>query len=136
MELILAITIGILHEQQLGGVGDIGTAVLRPDASGDEQSLIKHRAFVRFAIAISVFENQDLIALGLSGFDVGIDGTARDPQTTARIPCHLDGLAHHRFTGEKVDLEAIGQAEGLLLFRGIRRGDLTQIALRQDEVSE
>ena len=107
----LAVTVSILHEQQFSGVRHVDPAVLRPDAGGDEQTLIKDGAFVGLAVVVGVLDDENPVSLTLTWLDVRIDGAAGDPQSALCIPCHLDGLGHHWFGSKQVDLHAIGDLE-------------------------
>ena len=95
-----------LRWTQLGAVGDVGAAVARLDAGGDQQAVGEDGRLVGLAVAVGVFEDDDLVVGLLARLDLRIDLAARDPEPALRVEVHLDRLGQQRVGGEQVDLEA------------------------------
>ena len=57
----LAVAVGVLEVEQLGAVGDVGAAVARLDAGGDQQAVGEDGGLVGLAVAVGVFEDEDLV---------------------------------------------------------------------------
>ena len=54
----LAVAVGVLEVEQLGAVGDVGPAVARLDAGGDQQAVGEDGGLVGLAVAVGVFEDR------------------------------------------------------------------------------
>ena len=119
----LAVAVGVLEVEQFGAVGDIGAAVARLDAGGDQQAVGEDRGLVGLAVAVGVFEDEDLVVGLLPRLDLGIDLRAGDPEPPRGVEIHLDRLGEQRVGGEQVDLEAVGHLERLPLDLGVGIGD-------------
>ncbi len=101
--------------KQVGAVGDVDAAVAGLEAGGDQQAVGEDRHLVGLAGALGVFEDDDLVVRFLAGLDLRIDLAAGDPEPAGRVEVHLDRLGQQRVGGEEVDLEALGELQGLAL---------------------
>ena len=79
---------------------------------------------VGLAVAVRVFEDDDLVVRLLPGLDLRIDLAAGHPQPALRVPVHLDRLGEQRIGGEEVDLEARRDDERLAFDLRIGIGNL------------
>lgn len=114
-----AIAIGVLQVDELGGFRDVDSPIAKLESHGDEEAFGEAVELVSAAVAIGVFANEDVVTRTKAGCDVRIGGNADDPEPAAVVPAHLYGL-HDAigFAGEEVDLEAIGNFEGVHLILG------------------
>ena len=110
--------------EQLGAVGDVGAAVAGLDAGGDEQAVGEDGRLVGLAVAVGVFEDEDLVVRLLARLDLRVDLARRDPEPALRVEVHLDRLGEQRVGGEEVDLEPRRDDERLALELRVGVGDL------------
>src|SRR4051812_32392748 len=69
------------------------------------------RAFVSFAVAVGVFENEDGVAGARRGRALGIAGPDADPQAAFGVPVHLhrlDQFGPLLFAGEEIYFRVLG----------------------------
>ncbi len=97
--------------QEVGVVGDVDAAVAGFEAGRDEQAVGEHGCLVGFAHTLGVFEDDDLVVLLGTRFDLRVRFAARDPQPALGVEVHLDRLGEQRVGGEQVDLEAVSDLE-------------------------
>ena len=92
----------------------------RPDAAeaaldaGEHLDLVREDgAFVELPVVVGVLEDQDAVAqVEVEAlFAVGIGIVLGDPQSSAFVPAHRDGLTDIRFGGEERGLEALGEVQ-------------------------
>ena len=76
----LAVAVGVRQVQQVGAVGDVDAAVAGLDAGGNEQAVGEDGGLVGLAVAVGVFEDDDLVVGLLARLDLRIDLAARDPE--------------------------------------------------------
>src|SRR3954471_8476144 len=98
----LAVAVGVGKMQQVGAVDDVHAAIARRQSCRDQQSLGKDGGFVGLAVAVSVFEDDDLVVLLLAWLDLRIRFTARDPETALRIEIDLDRLGKYWIGGKEI----------------------------------
>ncbi len=110
----LAVAIGVLEVEQLGGLADVAGPVALGrehgrDAGGDEQAVGKDGALLGLAVVVGVFEDEDFVERVLPGRDLRIHRAARDPQAALRVPVHLRGFREERVLGPEGNFESIGE---------------------------
>src|SRR5262249_13314165 len=77
---------------ELGAVGDIGAAVAGFDAGGDQQAVRENGRLVGLAVAVGVFEDDDLVVGDLARLDLRVDLAGGNPQPALGVEVHLDRL--------------------------------------------
>lgn len=109
---VVAVLIG--YEGEGAGVEDPGAAVAVFDGGEVGAVFPEHFAFVVFAVAVGVFEDEDAVAEGgvpaVGVFGVGV--VFGDPEAAACVPGHGDGLLDIGFGGEDEAFEAGGELHG------------------------
>ena len=109
MHVRLVVAVGVLQEREVRLLGDIHAAVTELERQRDVQVVGEHGRFVGPAVAVGVFENDQLVVRLVAGIDVRIRRRATDPQPAARIPTHLNRIGDVGklfFAGEQVHLES------------------------------
>ena len=110
----------VLEEEQMRRLPEEHAAVAEQDARRETEAVGEDRDFVRATVAIGVFENLDAVAALLAGLRAErILVKLHDPQPTALVPRHRDGVHDLRLAGEEANFEARWQRE--LLLRLLRR---------------
>ena len=89
-----------------------------------EQPLGKEGRSIGASVLIRVFQDNDAIIGALPRLGMGIDRAARYPETSARVPIHVDRLVDHGIGGEQIDFKAVRNLEGLLFRRHVGFRDL------------
>ncbi len=125
----LAVAVGVFHEQQLGGVGDVRSVAGRKDAGRYQQAVGEDGRLVGLAISRRVFENDDLVVRDLARLELRIDAARRDPQPASRIPVRVNRFRNVGIGREQVDLEPFSDLELLQLLHRIGIGNVRQIPL-------
>jgi len=114
---------------QLGAVGHVGAAVARLDAGGDQQTRREDRGLFGGAVAVGVFEHQDLVVDFLPRLDVRVDLVAGDPQAPLGIEIDVDRLGQQRIGGIEIHLQAFAELERAAFELGVGIGDDLELAL-------
>jgi hypothetical protein len=113
------IAVGILEEEEVRGLADVGSAVPEEDAGGEVESIGPDVDFIGLAIVVGIFEDFDAVARLLAvGCAHGVFVEFDDPESAAFVPGHGDGVGDHGFGGEEADFEARGCGEFGLGFGG------------------
>ena len=103
------IAIGIFKEQEIGLMANEESTVPEFKTGRNMKPVCKDFAFVRFAIAIGIFEDEDFIIHFFFGFPMGIRGHYSNPKAAPGIKSHLYGLCKFReffFRCEEFNLQA------------------------------
>src|SRR5206468_4078274 len=116
-----------VHE--IGAVGDVGTAVAWIDAGGDEESVGEHGRLVGAALALAVFEDNNLVVRLLPRLDLWIDLAGGDPQTARGIKIHLNRLGQEGIGGEEIHFEPVSDLKRPAFNLGIGIGNGSEVAL-------
>src|SRR5262249_21153150 len=109
---------------KFGTIGDVCPAVTRLDTCGNQQPVGEDGGLVRLAVAVGIFEDNDLVVGNLPRLDLRVDLAGGDPQAALGVEVHLNRLGEERVGGEEVDLEPFGEDEALALQFRIGVGDL------------
>src|SRR5262249_39558916 len=67
-----AFAVGVAEMEEVGAGGDVDAAIARFDASRDKQAVGEDGCLVGAAFAVGVFEDDDLVVLGLAGLDLWV----------------------------------------------------------------
>ncbi len=108
------VAVGVAEEEEFGAVAEVTPAAVgeRFDAGGNHQAVGEDSRLVTAAVAIGVFEDENLVVRFLARFDLRVDGAADDPEAAAGVESHLDRFDDSvGFGSEEVDLESIGDRE-------------------------
>ena len=125
----LAVPVSVLEIKQLMAGSDVTTPLaIGQHAGGNQKTVGEHRRFVRLAVPVGVFENDNGIGGGLAGFDLGIDLGTGHPQSALGVPVDFDRLVQLGVFRPQTHLEAIGDFEAgdrlAVEMRGWRRACL------------
>ena len=85
--------------------------------------------FVGMARVMRVFEDDDFVVRPLAGKNLRIDFAGGEPEAAAGIEIHLDRLGQHRVGGPKLDVETVGDLQGLALELGVGGRDVFDFLL-------
>src|SRR6187551_3835905 len=119
----LAIAIGILEEGHAGLLAAVDAAIAKLEAERDVQAGGEDGALVGLAVMVGVLKDDDLVVGLLSWSHLRIRRGAGNPQASAGVPAHLDGLCHFRkllLAREEIYLEARIHTEGGEFTFGLR----------------
>ena len=115
----LAVTVGVLEEEQLVGGPHVNAAIAEFKPEGHVELVVEHGGPIGSAVMVGVFEDDDAIARGLTGANLGITGGGGDPESTVAVEADLGGLDHAvGFAGEEADGVAHGRFQGRQFFGG------------------
>ena len=119
------IAVGVAEVKQFGALGDVESSVAEFDPAGHEEALDEFVELVRFAVAVGVLADEDVVIGLFSRLDLRVARGAGDPETAAFVPADLDGLddpvglGGKKIHGKSVeDLERGELFVGRLRFRG------------------
>ena len=94
------------HEPQIRRLHHEHAVLVKREAGRAVEIVEEGRAFVRFAVAVGVLENEQLVAVFAQGLALGIVLPRGDPQAAFRVPRHLHGVREFGeffLVGEKRD---------------------------------
>ena len=128
-----AVARGVFEEDDLGGVGDVSTAIGGKDCSGDVKVVGKDSGLVGFAIVVGVLEDEDAVVFFGPRDDVGIHSAGDEPEAALRVEVHLHWLCDHGIGSEELDLHPFGEVEGGFLLYRIRIRDVFEPALGEND---
>ena len=103
----IAVLVG--EVQQFGAIGDVRPAVARFDAGRNQQAVGEDVRLVGPAVAVGVFEHDDLVVGRLARLDLRIGLARGDPEPPLRIKVHLDRLRQQRIGGVEIDLQPLAE---------------------------
>lgn len=127
----LAVAIGVGDVDQFGTVGDVGPSVTRFDAGRNQEAVGEDAGIFGDAVAVIVLEDDDFVVGFGPDWNLRIDPGTGDPEPPGGIEIHLDGLGEEGIGGVEVDLEPIGDGEGLPFEFRIGDGDVFQFPLSE-----
>ena len=91
---------------------DVSAEVTEREPRRHVESIGENRGFVGTAVAIGVFENDELVVGNLAGLELGVSQGAQDPEPAAGIPLHRDGIGDAEcFVGEQAHLKVLVNLE-------------------------
>ena len=124
----LGMIIAIFVDQmdKLSGAADIGAIGNRHHRIRQQQSLGEEGRAIGATVVIRVFQDNDAVIGGAPWLVMGIGGAARDPETSPRVPIHIDRLVDHGIGGEEVDFKAVSNREGFQFLRHVRLRDFVR----------
>src|ERR1041384_5830077 len=106
------ISIGISEVQQLRTTANVKTAVAVLQTRRHQQAISENCGFIRVAIAVRVFQNDDFIIRHLARLELRVDSAASDPKPSSWIESHLDRFYDAVSFGRKQPgFETIAQLE-------------------------
>ena len=112
------VAVGILEEENVGGLGDVATAVSQLDPGRHVETVGEDGGLVGLAVAVGILEYDDLVVGHLARLQLGIGPGTGHPKASAGIPSHVNGVGQHGLLGEEVHLVPRQQLEvGLLDLR-------------------
>ena len=109
----LVVAVGVLQEHQVGRLGDQDAAVGELEAGRAMQAVGEDDPLVGLAVAVGVFEDQELVVHFLLGLPVRVGRPAGDPEAALGVERHLHRLGQLGkllLGGEQVDLEVLADA--------------------------
>ena len=107
----LVVAVGVLEEHEVGGLGDEHAAVAELEAGRAVQVVGEDGHLVGLAVAVGVFEDQELVVHLLLGLPVRIGRPDGDPEPALGVERHLHRLGQLGellLRGEQVDLHPLG----------------------------
>ena len=113
----LAGPLGVLEEEDVGRVGHPDAAVAEVEAGGDVEAVGEDRDLVERAVAVGVFEDFNTIFTRPGG-GARVFEALRDPEASAFVEGHGDGVDDIRLAGDEFDGEAVGDGH---FFDGVLR---------------
>ena len=102
-------------------MGDVDAIGSKGEAEWEVEVLGEDGAFVSLAVAVGVFEDEDLVVGSNTGQGVWVGGHGGYPKSAGGIKVDGDGVAEFGevfFGGEEVDLEAFSDFELGAFFGG------------------
>ena len=118
----LAVAVGVLEEEHVGGLRHDQAAVDVAEARRDAQVVGEERDLVGLAVAVGVLDDRDPVApLALRLHLVGVVDRLGDVQPAEVVPGHRDRLVDLRLGDEQLRLEPGRQGEVLLRLVGRER---------------
>ena len=109
-EISLVIAVGVFQEDEVRLLRDVEPAVGDLEAGRQMEAIGEHRLLVGFAVAIGVFEDQDLVIDGHAGQVLWVAGHRGDPEPALRVERHLHRvgkLGKLDLRGEAIHLVAL-----------------------------
>ena len=103
-----AITVGIANEPKIGGLHDEDAVLEKLESGGAIQAVEERGAFVGFAVAVGILEDNELVLDGGGGGELGRPGPDGDPEAALGVPGELEGFGEFGeflFAGEDVGFE-------------------------------
>ena len=116
----LVVAVGVLEEHQVGRLGDQDAAVGELEPGRAVQAVGEDGLLVGLAVAVGVFEDQELVVHLLLGLPVRVGRPAGDPEPALGVERHLHRLGQLGellLGGEQVDLQVLADghlADGFL----------------------
>ena len=115
------VAVGVPEKHQVGFLSDPGSAVAQLEACRQMKAVGEHCLFVRPAVAVSVFQDQQFVVRLVRWQVLGIRRHGCDPQPPFGVPREVDRVPQIRefaFAGEQVDGVTFGQVEVFRCFFG------------------
>ena len=106
----LVIAVGVFQEDEVRLLRDVEPAVGDLEAGRQMEAIGEHRLLVGFAVAIGVFEDQDLVIDGHAREVLWVAGHRGDPEPALCVERHLHGigkLGKLDLRGEEIHLVAL-----------------------------
>src|SRR5262245_41147050 len=117
----LVVAVGVLEKRQVRHVGHVDAAVAKLERQRHVQVVRENGRFVSAAVAIGVFENDELVARFIARINVWIGIRAAHPHPPTRVETNLNrvgDLGKLLLAGEQVNLKSRINLKGLQLFGG------------------
>ena len=103
-----AVTVGVADEPEIGGLHDEDAVFEKLETGGAIQAVEEGGAFVGFAVAVGVLEDNELVLDGGGGGELGVPGPDGDPEAALGVPGELEGFGEFGeflLAGEDVGFE-------------------------------
>ena len=106
------VPVGIDKMHEVAALADIDSSVTESKTGWHVKVVGEDGRFIGTAIAIAVFENNQLVDCVVGRDDLRVGQCGQHPQSTRRIPVHTNRVGYTvGFVGEQISLVAISQGE-------------------------